>query len=143
MKEHVEKVRRIMADFAEVNFASQKEFFSDQEIEEALERALERFNQRPPVPTSFTPQSMPYLYAWYMGAIAELYRKRALEEVDVPNIEGAVSSTSRAALLEAVADAYAARSEALFEAYKYQINLLGGYGKDPRAPFHGRLYWWW
>lgn len=143
MKDHVEKVRRIIADFPDVNYAAQKEVFSDQEIEEALKRALEHFNQRPPIPTNFSTQNMPYLYAWYMAAIQELYRKLALEEVDVPNLDGGVSSVPRTELLEAVANAYAARSEMLFDALKYQINLFAGYGKDPRAPFPSKLYWWW
>jgi len=136
-------VRRIIADFPSVNYATQKEVFSDQEIEEALKRALERFNQRPPIPTSFSPQNMPYLYTWYMAAVQELYRKLALEEVDVPNLDGGVSSTPRTGFLETVANAYAARSETLSDALKHQINLLAGYGKDPRAPFPSKLYWWW
>ncbi len=141
MEKHIKAVRELLADYPELNYASQKEAFSGEDIDFALRQALDYFNQHPPYPTRYTVETMPYLYTWYLLAMVFLYRKLLTEESAVMELGGSVPSVSRIQLYNAVLGILENTAETQTSAIKHQLNLSASFGVDPVHTYPPTVWW--
>lgn len=141
MEKHIKAVRELLADYSELNYASQKEVFSDEDIDFALRQALDYFNQYPPYPTRYTVETMPYLYTWYLLAMVFLYRKLLAEESAMVELGGSVPSVSRVQLYSAVLAVFEGAANKQTAAIKHQLNLSASFGVDPVHTYPPTVWW--
>ena len=131
VEEHVERIRAMLNDFPETNTFVEGVEFSDNDIKKALLWTLKRFNQKPPVTTTYTEDNMPFLYCWYIGTVAELLRQLIVKESVVPAFaSGAVSHSTRKPYLEQLLQIYESRYNEMASGIKHVLNLAGGYSNE-------------
>lgn len=121
VKEEVVEIRKALGRFSEIHL-------SDKAIEDALVLALMRFNETPPIVTSFTPCQMKrWSRCWRAGALAELFL--ALAGVEARNFTRPASQAGASKIEEYMNlhARYEQEFRTLAESIKRHLNLSSGF----------------
>lgn len=121
VKSEVAEVRKVLGRFAKIHL-------SDQAIENALILALVRFNETPPIATSFSPCQMKrWSQCWRAGALSELFL--ALAGVEARNFTRPASQTGASKFDDYMKQHAKFEQEfrTLAESIKRQLNITSGF----------------
>jgi len=121
VREEAVEIRKVLGRFSEIHL-------SDKAIEDALVLALMRFNETPPIVTSFTPcQMRRWSQCWRAGALAELFL--ALAGVEARNFTRPASQVGTSKIEEYMNlhARYEQEFGTLAESIKRHLNLSSGF----------------
>lgn len=136
---HIRNVRILLNDFADTNILKEEEF-SDEDIERALEIALEDFNEAGGRRTYYTPDDMPYTFCLYLGTIVELLRKALNKELTLPQVSLPFGTLqTRVERLQQMLEVTEQLYRLVRDNIKHNLNVISGFGAAK-----GQEVWlWW
>lgn len=127
----INRVRRILNDFADKNAYFKAEQISDDFLMDALDLVVEDFNQTPPIKTNYTPCNFPQTDILLNGILARVFESLALTDArnSYPMQLGeiAVQSDKTDRYLQ-LANIYEAKYKQITAKWKAFLNIQNGYG---------------